>query len=139
MHGEKLKKKVETYFPFKMPSPSVPADYVERLITLYEKKRDAAFSTVPDSRAKFVWIGGTPVVLPAKNSFRLCWSYMGELFYAESGADSGKADFVVSFLKKIAAERFSDSSEAFSAATVLSSLGKALFFQLRGKGLCALL
>ena len=66
---------------------------------------------------------------------------MGELLYAESepGADCGKADFVVSFLKKIAAERFSDSSEAFSAATVLSSLGKTLFFQLRGKGLCALL
>ena len=141
MHGEKLKKKVETYFPFKMPSPSVTADYVERLIALYEKKRDAAFTTVPDSRAKFVWIGGTPVVLPAKNGFRLCWSYMGELLYAEpeSGADCRKADFVVSFLKKISAERFSDSSEAFSAATVLSSLGKALFFQLRGKGLCALL
>ena len=101
-----------------MPSPSVTADYVERLIALYEKKRDAAFTTVPDSRAKFVWIGGTPVVLPAKNGFRLCWSYMGELLYAEpeSGADCRKADFVVSFLKKISAERFSDSSEAFSAA-----------------------
>lgn len=139
MRGEKLKKKVETYFPFKMPSPSISADFVDCLIARYEKKRDDAFSTEPLHGDRCVWLGGNPIVISEKNKVRICWTYMGELLSA--GIDGGAEDArkKAEFLRTISADNFSEESELFSAENIYSALGKKLFFFLRGKGLCALL
>lgn len=139
MRGEKLKKKVETYFPFRMPSPSVPADFVDCLIARYEKKRDDAFSAEPSHGDRFVWVGGDPIVISEKQRVRICWTYMGELLSA--GIDGGAEDArkKAEFLRTISADNFSARTEQFCAENIYSALGKKLFFFLRGKGLCALL
>lgn len=139
MRGEKLKKRVETYFPFKMPSPSVSADFVERLIARYEKKRDDAFCAEPSRTDKFVWLGGNPIVVSEKKTFCICWTYMGELLSAEIDGGAESARKKAEFLHALSAENFSENVELFCAETIFSALGEKLFFFLRGKGLCALL
>ena len=52
MHNQNLTKKVETYFPYKMPQPSIPKNYIKNLIQKYEQKRNKTFSTIPFSLSK---------------------------------------------------------------------------------------
>lgn len=137
MHGCKLNKPVEQFFPFKMPSPTIPKKFVDSLIEKYAEKRDRRFSSLPEPGEQFVWLAGVPVVVntPAKRS-RLCWNYMGEFFSVE--LEESRARDAAGFLKKIGVKQF-DGSKIFSSETVISTLGKNIFFELRGKGLCALL
>ena len=138
MNGEKLKKNVESYFPFKMPKPNIPGNYIESLIQKYEEKRDLAFSKIPDDKSNYVWIGGKVFVLKGSGIWQLCWSYMGEMIYADVERD--KALNIADFLNEISAENYLDfDKEKFSAKEILSVLGKKLFRELRGKGLCQLM
>lgn len=141
MHGQKLSKPVETFFPYKMPRPSISKDFVSSLIQKYEIERDKQFSKLPEEKDKFIWLGGDVVVLESmddghrtsrgsdgdKRELQLCWSYMGELLYADVGIDRVRAESVCDFLKSISAS---------CGTNVLQTLGKNLFLQLRGKGLC---
>ena len=69
MHGEKLSKPVESYFPFKMPKPSIAKDYIASLIAKYEENRDRKFHKIPEqgSKEKFVWLGGVPLLLDSSD------------------------------------------------------------------------
>lgn len=138
MNGEKLKKNVESYFPFKMPKPTIPANYVNQLIKKYEAKRDKAFATIPADGKKIVWLGGKMFVLKSSGGCQLCWSYMGELLYADVSKESAKT--TADFINSLAAENYyAGKKEDFSSENVISRIGKKLFVELRGKGLCALM
>ena len=135
MHGEKLNKSAETFFPFKMPKPTIAKDFVESKIALYEKKRDKAFNQEPKPDQKFVWLGGRPLILKSSNGAQLCWTYMGELLYADLPAKN--AENVRTLLADIAAPNFTrETSASFTARNLLPVLGHPLFKTLRGKGLC---
>lgn len=140
MKGEKLSKNVESYFPFRMPRPSVPNDFVDKLIARYEEKRDSAFTKEPDPKEKFVWIGGKPILRKYGKSLVLTWNYMGELLEVELPSNAGEN--VVSVLNEIRAGNYeiADSDKTlFSGERILEKLGRKTFFSLRGKGLCRLL
>lgn len=138
MNGQKLKKNVESYFPFKMPKPTIPANYVDQLIQKYESKRDRQFSTIPEGSKKMVWLGGKMLVLKGQGGSQLCWSYMGELLYAD--VDKNNANKIAEFVNELSAENYiDDGEEKFIVEKILTVLGKKLFHELRGKGLCALI
>lgn len=142
MHGEKLSKPVESYFPFKMPKPSIAKDYIASLIAKYEENRDRKFHKIPEqgSKEKFVWLGGVPLLLDSsdKSKMQICWSYMGELLYAD--IEKSKVHEVVNILETISAKNYdSFDKEKFSAERIYSVLGKKLYKELRGKGLCSLI
>ncbi len=162
MEGKKLSKNVESYFPFKMPKPSVQKNFVENLIQKYEEKKNAAFQKEPTFAEKFVWLGGNPIT----EKDELCWSFMGELYSAE--IDKNKGEEIKNLLNQIRAENFEDkvsgiaigskdepisesvknamnaaktesNLELFYGERIIKILGKKLFFELRGKGLCKLI
>ena len=138
MDGKNLNKNVESYFPFRMPKPSIPKNFVQNLIQKYEEKRDSAFRKTSCANERFVWIGGKPVILAGKNCSQLCWSYMGELLYADIDKNKGKE--IQSLLKEISAENYETSdSSLFNGDRIIKTLGKKCFFNLRGKGLCKLI
>lgn len=142
MHGEKLSKPVESYFPFKMPKPSIAKDYIASLIAKYEENRDRKFHKIPEqgSKEKLVWLGGVPLLLDSsdKSKMQICWSYMGELLYAD--IEKSKAHEVVNILETISAKNYdSFDKDKFSAERIYSVLGKKLYKELRGKGLCSLI
>lgn len=142
MHGEKLSKPVESYFPFKMPKPSIAKDYIASLIAKYEENRDRKFHKIPEqgSKEKLVWLGGLPLLLDSsdKSKMQICWSYMGELLYAD--IEKPKAHEVVNILETISAKNYdSFDKDKFSAERIYSVLGKKLYKELRGKGLCSLI
>lgn len=142
MHGEKLSKPVESYFPFKMPKPSIAKDYIASLIAKYEENRDRKFHKIPEqgSKEKFVWLGGLPLLLDSsdKSKMQICWSYMGELLYAD--IEKSKVHEVANVLETISAKNYdSFDKDKFSAERIYSVLGKKLYKELRGKGLCSLI
>lgn len=137
MHGKKLNKSVESFFNFKMPSPSISKDFVNSLIQKYEAKRENDFNAIPKPDEKFVWLAGVPLILDCQKKYsELCWNYMGEMFYEK--ITESLAQKVASFLPEIDARKF-DGSKKFTAETIISFLGHPLFQTLRGKGLCRLL
>lgn len=198
MEGKKLSKNVESYFPFKMPKPSVSKNFVENLIQKYEEKKNAAFQKEPTFAEKFVWLGGNPIIVEnekirflageshsdiyenrvsrksaeqSRNQYenfrcKICWSFMGELYSAE--IDRNKSDEIKNLLHQIKAENFENkiseiainsknqtasesvknsvntaktenAVELFYGERIIKILGKKLFFELRGKGLCKLI
>lgn len=142
MHGEKLSKPVESYFPFKMPKPSIAKDYIASLIAKYEENRDRKFHKIPEqgSKEKLVWLGGVPLLLDSsdKSKMQICWSYMGELLYAD--IEKSKIHEVANVLETISAKNYdSFDKDKFSAERIYSVLGKKLYKELRGKGLCSLI
>lgn len=135
MHGEKLNKNVESFFPFKMPKPSIDKNFVDSKIALYEKNRDQSFSRLPSDNQKFVWLGGIPLILNSSSGVQLCWSYMGELLYADT--KKSEAQKIRELLIRISVHNFTrESASSFTAQSILPVLGQNLFRTLRGKGLC---
>lgn len=142
MHGEKLSKPVESYFPFKMPRPSIAKDYVNSLIAKYENNRDKKFTKLPEenSKEKCVWLGGVPILLKSggQNQIQLAWTYMGELLYADVQKEKGQQ--IVDLLKSISVINYECSDkEKFNSYKIFNFLGKKLFKEFRGKGLCVLM
>lgn len=135
MHGEKLNKNVESFFPFKMPKPSIDKNFVDSKIALYEKNRDQSFSRLPSDNQKFVWLGGIPLILKSSSGIQLCWSYMGELLYADT--KKSEAQKIRELLIRISVHNFTrEADSSFTAQSILPVLGQNLFRTLRGKGLC---
>ena len=138
MHGESLDKPVQKWFPFAMPKPSVPPDFIDRAVTKYEKSRDAAFAEkVPPEaslRQDYYWLGGKPFVLSAAGgkAFQLCWSYMGELLYADfpGGTKREEAQLTADFLWSMNPKNH----QRECGCKIPAVFGK-IFRQIRGRGL----
>lgn len=85
MHGEDLEKPVQKWFNFPVSKPSVPKDFIEKLISKYEAKRDEEFAKTPSgTRAnKTFWLGGEKIPL---DNGKIGWFYMGEFHTAKKNA-----------------------------------------------------
>ena len=80
MHGEDLEKPVYKWFDFPVPHPTVPKEFIEKLIAKYEQKRDTEFAK---SGEKSYWLGGEKIPLP---NGKIGWFYMGEFYTAKKDA-----------------------------------------------------
>ena len=136
MHGEQLNKAVQNWFTYKMPAPSIPHTYIEDMTAKYEQNRDTAFSYMPEENdtSRCVWLGGRVLVLNSTGDKKqLCWQYMGNLLYAD--IDGRTAESCAQFLESIRPE----TGTAEESKKIAAQIGKKLFAELRGKGLCELL
>ena len=87
MHGEDISKPVRKWFDFQVVRPSVPRDFIEKLVAKYEKKRDEEFkkpvSESESDSGKTFWLGGEKLSL---SGGKTGWFYMGEFYTAEKNA-----------------------------------------------------
>jgi len=137
MIGKKISKDVCTWFNFKMPSPTVKKNYIHSLVNNYEKQKEKLFANTDDGL--FVWLGGKVIILRSSNgTCQISWSYMDELLYAD--VVRVNIEKVASLLNSIRPEN-AEEDKSFGVKTneLIEVLGKGLFVQLRGKGLCKLL
>ena len=76
MHGEGLEQKVQKWFDFPVPSPTVPRNFIETIIEEYEEKNRARVNSLNEKNVKNIWwLGGKPVC-SGKSEFR--WIYLME-------------------------------------------------------------
>lgn len=137
MKGKKVAAPVESWFDFSMPKPSVKKEYIGSLIARYEKRRDSEFAD--NSPCRCVWLGGRPVVLPSSGGHsQLCWSYMGDLLYADTDSTSaaGIADLLWSARPEAAD---AEGMQGMESPLLIAQIGVQLFKKLRGRGLCRLI
>lgn len=80
MHGEDLDMPVNKWFDFQVPKPTVPKDFIEKLISQYEKKRNLEFAKEIENEERKFWLGGEK--FPVSKG-RIGWFYMGE-YYEEN-------------------------------------------------------
>ena len=85
MHGDGLEKKVQKWFDFPVPPPTVPRDFIEKKIEEYERRNyERAGALSVENSANLWWLGGTPVLCGAaagsKNSpiSEYRWIYLME-------------------------------------------------------------
>ncbi len=83
MHGEEIDTPVQKWFDFETPAPTIPKNFIEKAIALYEKKRDAEFAApIPHDEERVIWLGGEKIFVPAEKSSssgKMYWIYMGEM------------------------------------------------------------
>ena len=83
MHGDGLEKKVQKWFDFPVPQPTVPRDFVEKKVEEYEEKNRARSASFNEKSAHNLWwLGGNPV--KAGKEYR--WLYLMEEQTAPAGA-----------------------------------------------------
>ena len=71
MHGEKnhIEQKVQKWFDFPVPAPSVPRDFINNLIEEYEKQNQLHSAALNDKTSKNLWwLGGVPVPCKSRTS-----------------------------------------------------------------------
>jgi len=85
MHGEDLEKPVQKWFSFPVSRPTVPKDFIEKLISKYEAKRDSEFTKSPSGTktSKTFWLGGEKISL---GNGKIGWFYMGEFYTTKKNA-----------------------------------------------------
>lgn len=88
MHGEGIGMSVQKWFDFPVPRPTVPRDFIGKLVGRYERRRDEEFSRVPEDDSRRVWLGGEKIPLPGG---KVGWFYMGE--WHEARADAPGREF----------------------------------------------
>lgn len=139
MKGNNLSEDVRTWFDFKMPLPSIKKNFIHCLVNNYEKEKNKQFANT--EKGFFIWIGGKVIILKSANeSCQLSWTYMGELLYAD--VTKNKAETIAKLLYSMKPENCSkneNDSLGMSTNELIDILGKEIFVQLRGKGLCKLL
>ena len=81
MHGDGLEKKVQKWFDFPVPSPTVGRDFIEKKIEEYEEKNRKRGAVLNEKTAQNLWwLGGTPVLCGSSNSSasEYRWLYLME-------------------------------------------------------------
>lgn len=81
MHGEGLEKKVQKWFDFPVPQPTVARDFIEKKIEEYEEKNRARAAGINEKSAQNLWwLGGSPVLCGASASgnSEYRWLYLME-------------------------------------------------------------
>lgn len=131
MHGQGLEKKVWKWFNWEMPKPSIPSDFVEKAISVYEKKRDAQYKDYDDfmiGKKDYLWIGGKVIVI----NKTIVWTYMGEDFSFTFDTVQ-KAKKIAEILHTISLEGERKSLQ--SKVEYKKEFFPSLYNKLRGKGL----
>ena len=76
MHGKKLEQKVQKWFDFPVPAPSVKKDFVDKAIERYEQMSSSKTTGEP------YWLGSDPVIAGSRTGSAgtgaLCWFYLQE-------------------------------------------------------------
>lgn len=73
MHGDKLDMKVQKWFGFQVPSPSIQRDYIEKLIEKYEQQSSQIKGN------DIFWLGSIPVSFAMeKGNNEVSWIYLQE-------------------------------------------------------------
>ena len=98
MHGEDIEKPIQKWFDFSVPKATVSKDFIKKLISKYEKKRDEEFKEIPNGQIslrnllgqdrksefeKYFWLGGERIKL---TNGRIGWFYMGEFHTTSENA-----------------------------------------------------
>ncbi len=133
MHGEGLEKKVQKWFDFPVPQPSVPRDFIEKKIEEYEaKNQKRAASLSVESAEKLWWLGGRPVLCGPTANREYRWLYlMEEQAISEKNID---LDLLLALRPEAAEdERQAALKKIAAAPEVISKLKKLL-----GRGLVLL-
>lgn len=110
MHGEKLETKVQKWFDFQVPSPSIPKDFVERQIEKYERK-SSEFGVAGYSHQSSVvshqkmggdiyWLGSNPVLCGGE----VCWFYLQEEFAVNNAELRIKNEELIELLENLRPE-----------------------------------
>lgn len=131
MHGHGLEKKVWKWFNWEMPKPTIPSDFVERVISVYEKKRDAQYKDYEDflsGKKDYLWLGGTIIVIDKT----IVWTYMGEDFsFTFDSKEKAKKIAELLFTISLEGERKTLQSKVKYKEEITPNL----YNKLRGKGL----
>ena len=146
MHGNSLNKKVNSWFNFSMPQPTIPQDYVEKAIEKYEQRKLSEFNDYDqffeNKKAKFYWLGGNPIVTEeGQNHFQLKWNYFGEILTANfpQGTTKSQAKEFAEFLYSLRPENHLNIEEIELKSTkkqFTSILSQKFYKKFRGNGLC---
>ena len=100
MDGKNLQTKVQKWFDFQVPSPTIPKDFVKKQIQNYLDKNDQI--KISDEDKDIFWLGSKPIVKHNKSTFTLCWFYLQEDFQEilnrHDFDDQKKFDFQNDFL-----------------------------------------
>ena len=135
MHSDGLEKKVQKWFDFPVPPPTVGRDFIEKKIEEYEEKNRKRGAGLNEKTAQNLWwLGGTPVLCGSSNSSasEYRWLYLME----EQTAPSKLIDIdILLALRPEATEdlRVAALNKITASPSVISNLKKLL-----GRGLVLL-
>ena len=113
MHGDRLEQKVQKWFDFPVPPPSVSRDFIESLINQYEQKSSAkltkgAFEKSDEGKGIF-WLGGKPVVCGQGKASELRWIYLQEECYLScQSLENKNPESIINLLNQLSPEANSD-------------------------------
>ena len=131
MHGERLEQKVQKWFDFPVPQPTVSRDFINNQIEQYEKKNLERAASLNEKKAENLWwLGGNPV----KSGKEYRWLYLME----EQIAPAGKLVELVPLLLSLRPE--SSESERTAALNKIAASPAVLpdLKKLLGRGLVLL-
>ena len=139
MHGQGLEKKVQKWFDFPLPAPTVSRDFIEKKIEEYEEKNRNRGAGLNESSAHNLWwLGGRPVLCGAAGSKKSAdseyrWLYLMEEQTAPAAAFPD-LDLLLALRPEASeADRESALNKITAAPELLSKLKK-----LHGRGLVLL-
>ena len=78
MHGRNLQTKVQKWFDFQVPSPTIPKNFVETQIQHYLDKNEQL--KVKDDDKDIFWLGSKPAANLHKSTLTIRWFYLQEDF-----------------------------------------------------------
>ena len=78
MHGKNLQTKVQKWFDFQVPSPTIPKNFVETQIQHYLDKNEQL--KVKDDDKDIFWLGSKPAANLHKSTLTIRWFYLQEDF-----------------------------------------------------------
>lgn len=152
MHGIGLNKKVQSWFDFPMPQPTIPHNFVEKSIEKYEQKKLSEFNDYQEFidftqnsyckiKNQFFWLGGKPIIVTENTSkIHLKWMYFNEIHsvFLPDGTSIQTAQKLADFLYSLSPENhFIIEEKQNSQKNHFSSIINAkIYKKIRGNGLC---
>lgn len=139
MHGQRLEQKVQKWFDFPVPPPTVSRDFIEKLINQYEEKSSIKLTKEDfeqsDEAKGIFWLGGNPVLCGQGKARELRWIYLQEeCFISCESLENKNPQSFITLLNQLAPSASSrERAEALSLIKKDSHLQK-LIARLHNKG-----